>query len=70
LKLCRARNQAEQEIVGRLEAIRRYLRNPDRDPHLSMEEIFKIRPKNQLPFKGALRDLFKGRKKHQDEAYV
>jgi len=63
--------QAEQEIVARLEAIRQYLRNPDRDPHLSMEEIFKKRSKNQLPFKGALRDLLRGKKKHQrvaDEA--
>ena len=56
---------AEQEIVGRLEAIRQYLRNPDRDPHLSMEEIFKKRPKNVLPFKGTLRDFFKGRKKQR-----
>jgi len=62
------RYQAEQEIVNRLEAIRRYLRNPDRDPHLSMEEIFKTRPQNGLPLRGALRDLFKGRKKHQREA--
>jgi hypothetical protein len=61
------RYQAEQEIVGRLEAIRQYLRNPDSDPHLSMEEIFKKQSKNEQPFKGALRDLFRGRKKHQDE---
>jgi hypothetical protein len=32
-----------------------------------MEEIFKKQPKNGLPFKGALRDLFRGRKKHQNE---
>jgi len=57
------KNQAEQEIIDRLEAIRQYLRNPDRDPHLSMEEIFKKPSKNVLPFKGTLRDLFKGRKK-------
>jgi hypothetical protein len=35
------RVQAEQEINNRLEAIRFYLRNPVRDPHLSFEEIFK-----------------------------
>jgi hypothetical protein len=65
--------QAEQEIVDRLEAIRRYLRNPDRDPHLSMEEIFKRRPKNGLPLRGTLRDIFKGRKKQRavpDEVHV
>lgn len=62
------RYRAEQEIVGRLDAIRRYLRNPDRDPHLSMEEIFKKRSKNGMPFKGALRDLFISRKKNQRQA--
>ncbi len=60
-------DQAEQEIVGRLEAIRQYLRNPDRDPHLSMEEIFKKQSKNGRPFKDALRDLFRGRKKNPEE---
>jgi hypothetical protein len=30
----------------------------------TMEEIFKKQPPNGQPFKGALRDLFKGRKKH------
>ena len=67
------RYQAEQEIGARLEAIRRYLRNPDRDPHLSMEEIFKKQPQNALVFKDALRDLFKGKKRHRhqsDEAHV
>jgi hypothetical protein len=33
--------QMEKEIVGRLEALRRYLRSPTRDPHLSLEEIFR-----------------------------
>ena len=57
------RDQAENEITGRLEAIHQYLRNPDRDPHLSMEEIFKRQRKNGRPFKGALRSLIKVRKK-------
>ena len=61
------RNQAEQEIITRLEAIRQYLRNPDRDPHLSMEEIFKKRPKNGLPLKNALRGLFSGKKRQRHE---
>ena len=67
------RDQAEREIVSRLEAIRQYLRNPDRDPHLSMEEIFRRQPRNGPQFTGTLRDLFKGRKKirHEvDEAQV
>ena len=33
--------QIEKEIVDRLEALRRYLRSPTRDPHLSLEEIFR-----------------------------
>ena len=63
--------QAEQEIFARLEAIRRYLRNPERDPHLSMEEIFKKRPNTGVPIKDALRDMFRGKKRNQhlsDEA--
>ena len=61
------KNQAEQEIISRLEAIRRYLRNPGRDPHLSMEEIFKKRPTSGLSFKGAWRDLIKSKKKRRQQ---
>ena len=35
--------QMEKEIIGRLEALRRYLRSPTRDPHLSLEEIFRTK---------------------------
>jgi transitional endoplasmic reticulum ATPase len=35
------RNRAEKEIRSRLAALRRYLRSPERDPHLSLEEIFR-----------------------------
>jgi len=41
------RSQLEQELVHRLEAIRRYLRNPEKDPHLSLEEI--LREKSHRP---------------------
>ncbi len=34
------KDQLEKKIVDRLEAIRKYLRNPVSDPHLSLEEIF------------------------------
>lgn len=34
------KDQIEYRIVDRLEAIRKYLRNPVSDPHLSLEEIF------------------------------
>ena len=35
------RNQVERDLVARLSALRRYLRSPGKDPHLSMEEIFR-----------------------------
>ncbi len=35
------RARVEKEIVDRIDAIRFYLRNPSRDPHLSLEEIFR-----------------------------
>ena len=35
--------QVEKEILRRLGALRRYLRSPSRDPHLSVEEIFRKR---------------------------
>jgi transitional endoplasmic reticulum ATPase len=37
------RIRAEKEIKNRLVALRRYLRNPGKDPHLSLEEIYRRR---------------------------
>jgi hypothetical protein len=37
------RTRAEKEIKNRLIALRRYLRSPAKDPHLSLEEIFRRR---------------------------
>lgn len=37
----RLRSEVEAEIIRRLEAMRTYLRDPGRDPHLSLEEILK-----------------------------
>lgn len=42
------KNQMETEIFSRLVALRRYLRSPARDPHLSMEEIFRKRKTRRL----------------------
>lgn len=42
------KNQIEIHIVERLEAIRKYLRNPVSDPHLSLEEIFLEHGKSRL----------------------
>jgi hypothetical protein len=38
------RSQVEQELRNRLKALRNYLRNPVRDPHLSLREIYRGHP--------------------------
>ena len=43
------KNQVEREIRRRLVAIRSYLRNPMKDPHISMDEIFF--PEKKQPFR-------------------
>ena len=42
------KDQAEKEILSRLDALRSYLRSPARDPHLSLEEIFRLRKKRKI----------------------
>jgi hypothetical protein len=42
------KDQLEAQIIDRLEAIRKYLRNPVSDPHLSLEEIFLEQGKSSL----------------------
>ena len=42
------RYQAEKEILSRLSALRKYLRTPAHDPHLSLEEIFRHRQKRNI----------------------
>jgi transitional endoplasmic reticulum ATPase len=42
------KDQLETRIIDRLEAIRKYLRNPVSDPHLSLEEIFLDQGKSRL----------------------
>ena len=42
------KDQAEKEILNRLAALRRYLRSPARDPHLSLEEIFRQQKKRKI----------------------
>ena len=41
------KDQAEKEILSRLIALRKYLRTPHRDPHLSLEEIFRQQKKRK-----------------------
>jgi hypothetical protein len=42
------KDQAEKEILSRLNALRKYLRSPLRDPHISLEEIFRQREKRKI----------------------
>jgi predicted nucleotidyltransferase len=44
----RLKDQAEKEILSRLSAVRKYLRSPVRDPHISLEEIFRQREKKKI----------------------
>ena len=61
---------AEKEIQKRLSAIHHYLRNPVRDPHISLDEIYRLNEKKGaniiMPFmsrlKEGLRRLPKGRR--------
>ena len=57
------RMRAEKDIKNRLTALRRYLRSPAKDPHLSLEEIFR-RKESPLslmtdPFKTLMRRMRK-----------
>ena len=47
--------QMEKDIIWRLQAVRRYLRSPSRDPHISLEEIFrKNRARRLIGFKSLI----------------
>lgn len=40
--------KSEQEILSRLNALRKYLRTPARDPHLSLDEIFRLKKTDRI----------------------
>jgi len=64
----RLRAQIEKEIIRRIEALRHYLRSPMRDPHVSLEEIFKPQKKNiikDIRFIGNLFNVKPKKKKHK-----
>jgi hypothetical protein len=46
------KTRVEKEILSRLAALRRYLRTPAHDPHISLEEIFRKR-------KSGMKNLFR-----------
>ncbi len=68
------RTRAEKEIKNRLVALRRYLRSPARDPHLSLEEIFRHRESPFIrvadPVKRLLQKVRSRKKKSGDQPIV
>ena len=56
------RTMIEKEIVARLEAIRRYLRTPMRDPHIALEEIFKVEEPRASRFFSTFMEMFQKNK--------
>jgi hypothetical protein len=57
------KSQMEAEILYRLNALRKYLRSPVSDPHLSLEEIFK---KKNVKSRKGFRPFFEYLKKQKD----
>jgi transitional endoplasmic reticulum ATPase len=57
------RVQTEKELRYRLVALRHYLRSPDRDPHLSMQEIYRNKPSHTGQWADSLLHLVKQFKK-------
>ena len=51
------RARAEKEIKNRLSALRRYLRSPAKDPHLSLEEIYRRRESSLVQMTAPLKRL-------------
>jgi hypothetical protein len=65
------RVQADKEILSRLSALRKYLRTPARDPHISLEEIFRQRKNRKIKTLIApLLGYLDKRKKHHIESAV
>jgi hypothetical protein len=59
--------QMEKEIISRLQAVRRYLRSPSRDPHLSQEEIFrKSKARRLMGIKSLLDRVSRRKERHHD----
>ena len=61
------KTQMEKEIISRLQAVRRYLRSPSRDPHISLEEIFRQNKSRKLMGFKSLLNRVSGRKDRRPE---
>ena len=62
------RTRFEKEIKLRLQAIRQYLRDPVRDPHLSLEEIFKERAYRPMEIVKPFIDYFRKKTGRKDDS--
>jgi SpoVK/Ycf46/Vps4 family AAA+-type ATPase len=64
--------RAEKEITNRMSALRRYLRSPAKDPHLSLEEIFRRRQSSLVlvtdPVKRLIQKVRSRKKKIRDRS--
>jgi SpoVK/Ycf46/Vps4 family AAA+-type ATPase len=59
------KGQAEREIKRRLAALRHYLRSPAKDPHLSLEEIFRRRESPLARMAGPLKRAIRRTRTHK-----
>ena len=59
--------RAEKEIKSHLTALRRYLRSPAKDPHLSLEEIFRHRESSLTRVTDPLKHLFQRMRKRNEK---
>jgi transitional endoplasmic reticulum ATPase len=53
------RIEVEKELRNRLAALRRYLRSPGRDPHLSLDEIYRSKPGKPADLADTFISIFK-----------
>ena len=53
------KTEVEKELRQRLISLRRYLRSPERDPHLSLQEIYRPKPAKPAELADSIWDLVK-----------
>jgi transitional endoplasmic reticulum ATPase len=60
--------ELEAELRSRLVSLRHYLRSPTRDPHLSLQEIYRYKPGRSAEIADTLRQIVRRLKKPQSPA--
>jgi SpoVK/Ycf46/Vps4 family AAA+-type ATPase len=59
------KNEVEKELSVRLVALRRYLRSPARDPHLSLQEIYRSKPGRAAGMAGTIIEFIRQVRKNR-----